>query len=169
VFDTGLGDPIPVSVMLLPVVTGDRTGLLVVRRSIEPRLGKLALVGGFLEEQETWAEGAVREVREETGVVISPNTLAPFWFTSTEPRPNRVLLFSTAQPVASASNLVRYHGCLAPHASIRVYVVKDGRGPPPSQDRARSDGCEPQPRRGLARPLRSAARLSARPDFDGRS
>jgi len=28
--------------------------------------------------------------------------------------------------------LVRYHGCLAPHASIRAYVVKDGRGPPPS-------------------------------------
>jgi hypothetical protein len=31
------------------------------------------------------------------------------------------------------SNLVRYHGCLAPHASIRAYVVKDGRGPPPSK------------------------------------
>ena len=96
-------NPIPVSVMLLPVVTGDRTGLLVVRRSIEPRLGKLALVGGFLEEQETWAEGAVREVREETGVVVRPDTLTAFWFTSTEPRPNRVLLFSVAQPVSAAS------------------------------------------------------------------
>lgn len=31
------------------------------------------------------------------------------------------------------SNLVRYHGCLAPHASLRAYVVKDGRGPPPSK------------------------------------
>ena len=31
------------------------------------------------------------------------------------------------------SNLVRYHGCLAPHASIRAYVVNDGRGPPPSK------------------------------------
>jgi hypothetical protein len=30
-------------------------------------------------------------------------------------------------------NLVRYHGCLAPHASIRAYVVKDGRGPPPGK------------------------------------
>ena len=36
------------------------------------------------------------------------------------------------------SNLVRYHGCLAPHASLRAYVVKDGRGPPPSKaDRGR--------------------------------
>lgn len=31
------------------------------------------------------------------------------------------------------TNLVRYHGCLAPHAAIRAYVVKDGRGPPPSK------------------------------------
>ncbi len=31
------------------------------------------------------------------------------------------------------SNLVRYHGCLAPHASLRAYVVRDGRGPPPSK------------------------------------
>jgi hypothetical protein len=31
------------------------------------------------------------------------------------------------------SNLVRYHGCLAPHARLRAYVVKDGRGPPPTK------------------------------------
>jgi Putative transposase len=31
------------------------------------------------------------------------------------------------------TNLVRHHGCLALHASIRAYVVKDGRGPPPSK------------------------------------
>ena len=31
------------------------------------------------------------------------------------------------------SNLVRYHGCMAAHASIRAYVVKNGRGPPPSK------------------------------------
>lgn len=96
-------NPIPVSVILLPVLMAGRTGLLVVRRAIQPRMGKLALVGGFLEEHETWAEGGVRELREETGVVISPDVLAPFWFTSTEPRPNRVLLFSTAQPVSAAS------------------------------------------------------------------
>jgi hypothetical protein len=31
------------------------------------------------------------------------------------------------------SNSVRYHGCLAPHARTRAYVVKDGCGPPPSK------------------------------------
>jgi len=40
-------NPIPVSVVLVPVVDGDRSGLLVVRRAIPPQVGKLALVGGF--------------------------------------------------------------------------------------------------------------------------
>ncbi len=56
-----------------------------------------------MEAHETWAEGGVRELREETGVVVDAATLTPFWFTSTEPRPNRVLLFSTAPPVAVAA------------------------------------------------------------------
>ncbi len=94
-------NPIPVSVVILPVETGGRTGVLVVRRGIQPGLGKLALVGGFLEEHETWAEGGARELREETGVTIDEATLTPFWFTSTEPKPNRVLLFSLASPVAA--------------------------------------------------------------------
>ena len=89
-------NPIPVSVVLVPVLHGERTGLLVVRRDIEPRRGKLALVGGFLEEHETWQQGGSREIHEETGVVVDPGTLRTMWFTSTEPRPNRVLLFSVA-------------------------------------------------------------------------
>jgi ADP-ribose pyrophosphatase YjhB (NUDIX family) len=96
-------NPIPVSVVLVPVARGERTGLLVVRRGIEPGKGKLALAGGFVEEQETWQQGGAREVREETGVVVDPGTLAPFWFTSTEPRPNRVLLFSVAARTDAAA------------------------------------------------------------------
>lgn len=100
-------NPIPVSVVLAPVIHRERTGLLVVRRAIEPGAGKLALVGGFLEEHETWAEGGVREIREETGVRVDAATLEPFWFTSTGPKPNRVLLFSVAAPV-DASTLGAY-------------------------------------------------------------
>ncbi len=92
-------NPIPVSVVLQPVAREGRTGLLVVRRAIEPRKGKLALVGGFLEEHETWAEGGAREIREEAGVAVDATKLEPFWFTSTAPRPNRVLLFSVAAPL----------------------------------------------------------------------
>jgi len=38
-------NPIPVSVVLVPVERDGRTGLLVVRRDIEPKRGLLALVG----------------------------------------------------------------------------------------------------------------------------
>lgn len=92
-------NPIPVCVVLVPLVHAGRRGLLVVKRGIEPARGKLALVGGFLEEHERWQEGAAREVREETGVMIDPATIEPFYYASTEPKPNRVLLFSiAAQP-----------------------------------------------------------------------
>jgi ADP-ribose pyrophosphatase YjhB (NUDIX family) len=92
-------NPIPVSVVLAPVVCGDRTGLLVIRRAIEPRRGRLALVGGFLEAHESWQRGGAREVREEAGATVDPAGLEPFWFASSEPRPDRVLLFSVAAPL----------------------------------------------------------------------
>jgi ADP-ribose pyrophosphatase YjhB (NUDIX family) len=91
-------NPIPVAVVLVPIVDGARTGLLVVRRAIPPQAGKLALVGGFLEEHETWQHGGAREVREETGVIVDPAALEPHWFASSDPRPNRVLVFSVAPP-----------------------------------------------------------------------
>lgn len=89
-------NPIPVSVVLVPVRAELGVGLLVVRRGIMPGKGKLALVGGFLEEHESWQVGGAREVMEETGVKVDAAKVEPLWFTSTEPKPNRVLLFSVA-------------------------------------------------------------------------
>lgn len=97
-------NPIPVCVALVPVVDTQGTGLLVIRRAIPPGIGKLALVGGFLEEHESWQQGCAREVREETGVVIDAAGLVPLWYASSEPRPNRVLLFAVA-PAVDASAL----------------------------------------------------------------
>jgi ADP-ribose pyrophosphatase YjhB (NUDIX family) len=102
-------NPIPVSVVLVPVVKDGRTGLLVIRRGIQPGKDKLALVGGFLEDHETWAEGGAREILEETNVVVDAQKLTTFWFTSTAPRPNRVLLFSIA-PALDADALGAYEG-----------------------------------------------------------
>lgn len=96
-------NPIPVSVVLVPVEREGKTGLLVVRRAIEPRKGKLALVGGFLEEHETWRQGGAREVFEETGLRIDAQTIEPLWFESSSPRPNRVMLFGVAAPVSKAA------------------------------------------------------------------
>jgi ADP-ribose pyrophosphatase YjhB (NUDIX family) len=96
-------NPLPVSIALVPVRDGAREGLLVVKRAIEPRQGFLALVGGFLEEHETWQQGAARETREETGVLVDPSSLQPFWFASSNPKPNRVLLFGVAAPLDASA------------------------------------------------------------------
>ncbi len=56
------------------VASGDR--LLWVQRALEPKRGLWAIPGGFLEEGETLAEGAARELREEAGVIIPPQRLA---------------------------------------------------------------------------------------------
>lgn len=98
-------NPIPVSVVLVPVLFRGRAGLLVGRRAIEPRKGLLGLAGGFVEEHESWAQGGAREVKEETDIDIDASKLLPFWFTSTEPKPNRILLFSVAPPVDGSSLL----------------------------------------------------------------
>ncbi len=94
-------NPKPVVVTLLPVVDGDRTGLLVVRRAIPP-VGQLALVGGFMEVGETWQECAVRELWEEAAVKVEPAGLRPILFDTPEPATDLVLLFSLAPPIQAA-------------------------------------------------------------------
>jgi ADP-ribose pyrophosphatase YjhB (NUDIX family) len=95
-------NPIPVCVALVPVEHSLGTGLLVIRRAITPGIGKLALVGGFLEEHESWQTGCAREVREETGIEIEPSGLVPLYYTSSAPRPNRVLLFALARELKAS-------------------------------------------------------------------
>ena len=46
--------------------------VLLIERGGEPYKGCWAFPGGFLEMDETVEEGAVRELREETGLVLSP-------------------------------------------------------------------------------------------------
>ncbi|MCB9749035.1 MAG: NUDIX domain-containing protein [Myxococcales bacterium] len=83
-------NPIPVAVLLVPVADG----VLIVRRAIEPRLGWWALPGGFLEAGESWRVGAARELREETGITISPSALDVYEVHTTEDG-RLLLLFCT--------------------------------------------------------------------------
>jgi len=55
------------------VACGDR--LLWVQRARPPQRGKWAIPGGFLEQGETLAEGAARELHEEAGILLPPEHL----------------------------------------------------------------------------------------------
>jgi ADP-ribose pyrophosphatase YjhB (NUDIX family) len=61
-------NPLPVVVAIVPV----GNGLVAVRRNIEPQKGTLTLPGGYLDLEETWQEGACRELLEETGIAVPP-------------------------------------------------------------------------------------------------
>src|SRR5262249_55827978 len=90
-------NPVPVAVLLLPV----DYGLLCVRRGIPPGVGRLALPGGFLDVHETWQEGAVRELFEETGLRVDAAEVEPFDVLS--PRGEGLLLvFGLARPRRAA-------------------------------------------------------------------
>jgi ADP-ribose pyrophosphatase YjhB (NUDIX family) len=65
-------NPLPVAVAVVPVSEG---GVVLARRAIEPRLGQLALPGGFIEYGESWQNAAAREVFEETGLKIDATSI----------------------------------------------------------------------------------------------
>ncbi|MHB8407839.1 MAG: NUDIX domain-containing protein [Acidiferrobacterales bacterium] len=65
------GAPFPPVFVTTDAVVTWRDKLLMIRRGGMPGKGKLALPGGFLEQKETLLACALRELREETGVVPS--------------------------------------------------------------------------------------------------
>lgn len=74
-------NPIPVVVVIQPVRSpeGDRVGLVMARRAIEPSKGQWALVGGFMDVNETAEVGGAREFFEETA--LSTETLPQIAYT----------------------------------------------------------------------------------------
>jgi len=91
-------NPLPVVVVLVPV----DDGLLAVRRGIEPGYGQLALPGGFINWGESWQAAGAREVHEETGLTLAPDTLSLFSTRST-PDGAHLLVFGLAPPLTAAA------------------------------------------------------------------
>jgi 8-oxo-dGTP diphosphatase len=58
-------NPIPATCL---VVIDNQDRVLLVKRSVEPKLGFWCLPGGFMELGETPEQGALRELEEETGL-----------------------------------------------------------------------------------------------------
>lgn len=82
-------NPKPVVVILLPIKD---EGILLVRRATSDGFGKLALPGGYLDLGESWQEGAARELREETGIQISPDDVHFFSVENTDDK-SHILIF----------------------------------------------------------------------------
>lgn len=99
--NTSYRNPLPVAVAVVPV----ENGVLLVRRTIPPQVGQLALPGGFINLGESWQSAAAREVHEETGFVIDPAAIRLF---DTRSAPDGTLLvFGLAAPLA-ASDLAAF-------------------------------------------------------------
>lgn len=107
-------NPLPVVVLLVPVIrevqsfpTGhEETGILLVRRSIPPHIGQLALPGGFIVTGETWQQGAARELFEETGIEVKPGDIEHSVTLSDET--NHLLIFCYT-PSIDATELDCFH------------------------------------------------------------
>jgi len=61
------------------VLVTDGDSVLLVRRAVEPFKGYWDIPGGFLDSGEHPAEGAKREVLEETGLIIEPTEVLGFF------------------------------------------------------------------------------------------
>jgi ADP-ribose pyrophosphatase YjhB (NUDIX family) len=77
----------------------DGTKVLLVRRGQEPLKGEWSLPGGALELVETLQQGVVREVLEETGLMVAPGGIVEIL--------DRIILDRITQD--EASGRVRYH------------------------------------------------------------
>lgn len=91
-------NPIPVAVVVQPI----DDGILLIRRAIEPQIGKWALPGGYVDFGESWQEGAVREMEEEAGLHIEPEQMS---LIGVLPSSNRVtmLVFGEAPALTAAA------------------------------------------------------------------
>ena len=56
-------------------VVVDEGRVLLIRRGTEPLKGHWSLPGGLLEVGESLTDGVIREVREETGLIVEPVAL----------------------------------------------------------------------------------------------
>ena len=92
-------NPAPVGIAIAPVhLQNGRIGVIGVRRNIPPRKGLIALPGGFLDVGESWQEGTVRELWEETGVQRQASSVKLIAAHST-PDGSNILIFGTTAPI----------------------------------------------------------------------
>ncbi|GIF73152.1 NUDIX domain-containing protein [Asanoa siamensis] len=110
--ETTYRNPVPVAVALLPV----DDGVLVIRRAIPPRVGLLALPGGFVDHGESWQRAVARELGEETGIAAAESDVVLF---DVHSAPDGTVLIFGLLPATTAAALP----ASAPNAEVSGWVV----------------------------------------------
>ncbi len=88
-------NPTPVVVVIQPVRRLDgSSGVILVRRTIEPAKGELVLPGGY-QVIEDWRDAGARELLQEASIEVDPSTLRRFGYEST-PDNSKIILFCVA-------------------------------------------------------------------------
>jgi ADP-ribose pyrophosphatase YjhB (NUDIX family) len=91
-------NPVPAAAVVVRRGSGGREVLLV-RRTIEPYAGQWGLPAGYQEVDETIETAAVREVREETGLMVKLTGLIDVFTTPDDPRKPSILVVYEAEEV----------------------------------------------------------------------
>ncbi len=92
--------PAPVTCVL--VGRREDGAVLLVRRKYPPQAGLWCIPAGFIESGESPAESAVREVMEETGLVVAITGVFDTWATGEDPRTPVVCIAFTGEPTGGS-------------------------------------------------------------------
>lgn len=90
--------PAPVVALLLPVLSDDGHGIVLVRRNIEPKKGGWCLPSGYIDFLENAEEAGLRELGEEAAINLPPDW--PVHVLHTRQTQERiVVVFCQADPI----------------------------------------------------------------------
>jgi ADP-ribose pyrophosphatase YjhB (NUDIX family) len=76
--------------------------VLLVRRAVDPKMGDWCLPAGYVEYDEGPVAAVIREVKEETGLVVRATDLLAAYHVRSDPRGLGVILMYRAVPVGGA-------------------------------------------------------------------
>lgn len=95
--------PVPVAAIIQPITDGVRTGVLILRRAIQPQLGEWSLPGGFMENNgESAEQGAMRELYEETNIQL---ILEPWLVSSTASATGRLIIMCESAEILQLNDI----------------------------------------------------------------
>ena len=100
---TEYNNPTPVTVAL--IFNPERTHVLTGERTIEPMIGGRALISGYIDDGETPEIALVREVDEETGMLLDQPVLTYESSANTGASNRMLLFFSTTVPSFTFDNV----------------------------------------------------------------